>query len=190
MELIHLLTKLLLFTLFFSSCTSNVPGDKMLEAAANGDINTIKSYLDQGVDINYRNSGILNSQETACMKAAEKGQLEALKFLVEQGADFRKANDGGENPISYAGKKGHFEVVKYLINIGEDANYQENNYGMTPLLYATEYGDVEFIKELVNLGADKSIRTKSGHTLLSLAALNTFCPALLIANSPSDLSTK
>jgi len=167
-----LVFEILFLLAFFFSCNSNEPGDKMLEAAANGDINTIKNYLDQGVDINYQNSNLLASEETACMKAAEKGQIEALKFLIENGADFKKGNSGGENPISYAGKKGQFEVVMFLINKGEDVNYQENNYGMTPLLYATEYGDVEFIKELIKQGADKSIRTKSGHTLLSIAALN------------------
>ncbi len=160
----------LLFFLLIFSCGGNSPGDKMLKAASEGDIETIKMYLDQGVDINYRNSGILYSQESACMKAAEKGQLEALKFLIENGADYKRANDGGENPISYAGKNGQFEVVMYLISIGEDVNYQERNYGMTPLLNAAQYGTVEYMKQLIGKGADKKTRNKEKHTLLTIAA--------------------
>ncbi len=160
----------LFYLLIICSCGGNSPGDKMLKAAADGDIGGIKLYLEQGVDINYRNSGILYSQETACMKAAENGQLEALKFLVEKGADFKMANDGGENPISYAGKNGQFEVVMYLISLGEDVNYQERNYGMTPLLNAAAYGDLEYMKKLISKGADKKIRNKEKHTLLTIAS--------------------
>ena len=129
-------------------------------------------YLDQGADINFQNSGIFSSEETACMKAAENGQLEAIKYLVERGADFHLGNSGGEIPLTRAASKDHQEVVLYLISKGEDINYQESNYGMTPLLHAVSYGDVSYIRQLISNGADKDVRDKNGNTPMTLAAFS------------------
>lgn len=161
---------LFIILLIISSCGGSSPGDKMLDAASKGDIETIKSYLSQGVDINYQNSGFLYSEETACMKAAEKGQIKALEFLIEQGADFKKGNTGGENPISYAAKNGQFEAVMFLISKGEDVNYKEKNYGMTPFLSAAEYGDIKYMKKLISKGANIHEKSKSKQTAITLAA--------------------
>ena len=76
--------------------------------------------------------------------------------IIEKGANFSLGNSGGENPLTYAAKKNQIDIVLFLIEQGEDLNYQENNYGMTPLLHASEYGDVNYIKKLLKKGADFS----------------------------------
>jgi ankyrin repeat protein len=154
------------------SCGGNTPEDQFVDAAGDGDISTLETLLSQGVDINCRNTGVFASEETACMKAAEKGELETLKFLVEKGADINIANSGGENPITYAAKNDHQDIVLYLIDQGADVNYQESNYGMTAILQASYYGDTEYIKKLLNKGADIDVRGKEGQTPLTMACSN------------------
>ncbi|MCP4180598.1 MAG: hypothetical protein GY756_22775 [bacterium] len=170
--------------MLFFSCGGNSPEDKFVDAAGDGDISTLETYLSQGVNINCVNSGIFHSEETACMKAAAEGQLETLKFLVEKGADINKANTGGENPITYAAKNNNPEIVLYLIDQGEDVNYREKNYGMTAILQASYYGNTEYMKKLIKKGADLEIIGKNDETPLSMASSNHKAEAvkLLIKN--------
>jgi ankyrin repeat protein len=165
----YIFASLLLLSLFSCDTGGDPLGDALLEAAAQGKIDQMKVCIDNGVDINYINPKFLSTQMTACAKAAANGQLEALKWLVQQEADWHKATSGGENPITFAGKKGHFDIVYYLVEIGEKVNYQERNYGMNAILYASEKGNVEAIRKLMELGANKDSRNKDGKDPLSLA---------------------
>ncbi len=150
----------------------NTPGDLLLSAADNGDVEAIQEQLAAGADVDYTNPGFLSSEETACMKAAKSGQLQALKYLVETaGADFRKATSGGENPITLAAKAGQADIVLYLVERGEDINYQEGNYGKTALLHAAEHGDLDFVIKLMAKGASLNVRDKTGNTPLTTAVM-------------------
>jgi len=165
--LLKMCTLLLGFVLW--SCGGNTPGDKLLKAASNGDIEGMKAQLAQGADINYRSSGVLALEQTALMKAAKNGHLEAVKFLIEKGADVSKGNSGKENPITLAAEKNHAEIVLYLIEKGENVNYQETNYGMTALHHAAKNGNRELAEKLVAKGADMKMLSKLEETPFGLA---------------------
>lgn len=144
--------------------------DQLLSAAERGNINEVKSLLEQGANINYQSPNMLSTEETPCAKAAKNGHLEVLDYLISQGADCQKATSGGENPITLAAKENQQAAVLFLIENGSDVNYQEKNFGKTPLLSAVEWGDLKFIKRLISLGASLNTRDKSGNTPLTLAA--------------------
>ncbi|EAY27141.1 ankyrin repeat domain-containing protein [Microscilla marina] len=151
------------------ACSGNTPGDKLLKAAASGDIEAVKKCLDQGADINYQSSGILSLEQTPLMKAAKNGHLDAVKFLIEKGANISKGNSGKENPITLAAKKNHSEIVLYLIEKGEKVNYRETNYGMTALHHAALNGNLELVKKLMAKGADMKIQNKEEETPFAVA---------------------
>ncbi len=148
-----------------TSCDSgNSPGDKLLDAAAKGNLASVKTLVDQGVDINYQNSGFLSTEETPCMKAAKNGHLEVLQYLVAKGADFHKATSGGENPLTIAAEHNHANIVTFLLDKGEDINYKESNYGKSALHHAAEHNNVGLIKKLLKRKADISLRDKKNNT--------------------------
>jgi len=172
MRTILSLSLLSLLFLCTMSCDINGDpnGDKLLLAAANGNLSEMEEALSTGIDINYINPNFLSTQYTACSKAANNGQLAALKLLVEKGADWHKATDGKENPITLAANKKNWDIVFYLIELGEDVNYRETNNGRTALLSAAQHGNVNVIKKLMDLGADKTVIDKERFTTLMLAA--------------------
>jgi ankyrin repeat protein len=161
--------KIFLFCLLLAACGGNTPGDKLLKAAAKGDIEAMKKWLDQGADINYQSSGMLSLEQTPLMKAAKNGHLEAVKFLIDKGADISKGNTGKENPITLAAEKDHPEIVLYLIEKGENVNYQESNYGMTALHHAARNGNLELIEKLVAKGANMKLQNKEEETPFAVA---------------------
>lgn len=166
----YLLTiKVWLFCLLLSACGGNTPGDKLLKAAADGDIEAMKKWLEQGADINYQSSGVLSLEQTPLMKAAKNGHLEAVKFLIEKGADISKGNTGKENPITLAAEKNHPNIVMYLIEKGENVNYQESNYGMSALHHAARNGNLELIEKLVAKGANMKLQNKEEETPFAVA---------------------
>lgn len=65
----------------------------------------------------------------------------------------------GEKTIFVACQRGHYEVVKCLVNAGVNVN-SLTNFG-TPLSAATKSGDLNLVKYLVGQGAE--FRTQQGH---------------------------
>ena len=68
--------------------------------------------------------------------AARQGQLEAVKALLEAHADVNQRTVGDNStPMLIATINGHFDLTKYLLDHGGDANLAEHN-GVTPLYAA------------------------------------------------------
>jgi len=134
---------------------------KMLDAGANPNAvvnNTPRARMREGSPrIVYA---------TALMRAAFSGDLELVKLLLERGADPHIQSKDRETTLMAACgtgfingySKGHspadrLEVVKLLVQLGEDVNAADN-YGITPLMVAANLGDVPVIQYLIDQGAD------------------------------------
>ena len=83
---------------------------KWIDAAKKGDINTIRSYIDQNYDINAKN----NAGDTALTRAAYYGRTETAKLLLDYGADINVKDKDGKTALDYAKEKNSKEIVKYL----------------------------------------------------------------------------
>jgi ankyrin repeat protein len=94
-------------------------------AVAEGDIQLLKTLIDQGADVNAKNK----EGETALMVASLEGRLDVAKLLVEKGADVNAKDSVGANALHYAAMGGSLDVIKYLVMKGADAQAK------------TEYGD-------------------------------------------------
>jgi ankyrin repeat protein len=72
------------------------------------------------------------------------------------------------HPIFFAAEYGHSELVKYLLNAGSEADF-ENNLGETPMHLAAKNGFLSVIKVL--LGRSGSTFPMDNHTKLTLAPI-------------------
>ena len=86
-----------------------------LDAAENGDLETIKKAASEGFDINtadkYWNS-------TAVRQASINNQAEVLSFLLEQGANCHGIKVDGRTLLGWCTEHGQFEIVKLLVEKG------------------------------------------------------------------------
>lgn len=134
--------------------------------AAKGDLDTIKSQLDGGRDIESRDI----AGQTALMYAAESGQMEVVKYLVSRGADVNAKTKllGLGTALIYAASANRYEVVEYLIENGADVNATTQNEE-TALFWAAGGGHVEAVKVLLDRGASTEHKNKDGQTALDIA---------------------
>jgi uncharacterized protein len=136
----------------------------------------IRRLLDAGADPN----AVINSTPrarmregsprlvyaTALMRAAFAGDLELVKLLLAHGANPHIMSSDRETTLTAAAGTGfvngyhrqrtpaeRLEVVKLLIDLGEDVNAADS-YGITPLMGAANLGDIEVVRYLISKGAD------------------------------------
>jgi ankyrin repeat protein len=72
--------------------------------------------------------------------------------------------------------KGDIEIVKQLIDLGEDVN--QKSLGMTPAMFAARYNKVAILEILINNGADLKIQSSQGYTAKRYAELSNAAEAL------------
>ena len=115
-----------------------------LEAAAEGNIEALKQYLEQGVDINAQN----RQKRTAILTAAMHDHLDAVSFLIEAGADIDLQDETCFNPFLYACIHNKLELVQMMVKAGTNLELltRFGGVGLTP---ACEKGHVDIVRELL-----------------------------------------
>ncbi|MHB1456855.1 MAG: ankyrin repeat domain-containing protein [Armatimonadota bacterium] len=86
-------------------------------AAAHGDIETVRTALDKGADVNA-----LDEPEgtTLLHIAAEEDHIDIVKLLIERGADTEVENGFGETPLHQTAVHECPQVAEFLIQSGAD----------------------------------------------------------------------
>ncbi|WP_405079385.1 ankyrin repeat domain-containing protein [Paenibacillus chitinolyticus] len=124
-----------------------MPGEKntqLLEAAAKGDAEKVRTLIGEGADVNARDS----HGNTPVMAAAINRRPEAVRVLLEAGADVNIRNDRSDNLFLYAGAEGDMELLRLAISAGADPALT-NRYGGTALIPASERGHTDIVRELL-----------------------------------------
>ena len=108
-------------------------GDTPAEASI-GRLETLKIFIDRGVDVNRRYGG----GNTLLIEAANMWRsFEAVKFLIEQGADVNAMNDNNLTALIAVAKRGGSDDAERTVNIlldnGADPNVRHDG------LYALDY---------------------------------------------------
>ena len=97
-------------------------------AARNGNLNRVKTLLNQGVPVNARNE----TRWTPLHWAASSGHLNVVQELLKRGAHVNPRTASGVTPLHLALRKPY--VVHALIKAGANPKYR-NTYGWFPSNY-------------------------------------------------------
>jgi ankyrin repeat protein len=171
---------------------------RVVDAVRNGDIDTVKSLIRAGADVNIPDA----EGSTALSYAAHQNNTEMVDALLSAGTDINTPNEygatpvyiaaanadakliekllmaggdpntgllSGETPLMVAAERGKFDAVKILLNYDADPNAQEHHAGQTALMWAIAEKHGEVADLLVEYEADVGLSTKSGFSPLMFA---------------------
>lgn len=125
---------------------------RLLEAAAKGDVAAAQAALDAGADVNARDDyGV-----TALMFAARENNAPVATLLIQKGADVNAVERFyGMNAISEASRRGHPEMVVLLLESGAAG-------GIDLMRSAITRGDAAIVKALLGTGKLSPVQLKTG----------------------------
>ncbi len=172
----------------------------LIFAARQGGIESAKTLIDAGADINQGDA----DANTPLLIAILNNHDELSLMLIDKGADVNAVNKDGRSPIFAAvdahdvdwsdrplvketDKVSSLDVIKALIDHKANVNAQLTSVsiikkaaqdsadrtlavGATAFMRAARSGDVEVMKLLLDHGADPKLANKDGVTALSVAA--------------------
>jgi len=82
----------------------------MVYGAAEGDVRSVRGYLEHGVPVAAKNYEGSN----AAFAAAAGGSLRVMEMLISKGIDLNETNCYGDSPLEAAIENGHTDVVSFL----------------------------------------------------------------------------
>src|SRR3990167_6105996 len=106
--------------------------DEFMRAVKYGNIDRIKSLVEQGADIHAEN-------EEALRFVSKNGNIDVVKYLVDNGADI---NAQDNYALIWASLSGYIGIVKYLVEHGANIHAEGNK----ALLLASKYGKLDVLK--------------------------------------------
>lgn len=140
----------------------------LLLASYEGDLEEIESELEQGVDVNQRDSSF---DRTALYCASEQGHLKCASYLLEKGANPNLFAHQGLSPLHVAIQNHHNDIVRLLLSHQADFNLAASSLQYSPLFMATKYQNREAFDLLIEKGA-KDPPTCCFHSALAAAVYN------------------
>jgi len=128
-------------------------------AIQNNDMDKIKAFLDNGLDVNATLEG---DGTSVLIKASNRADVEMVKMLLARGADINYTNKYGWTALLKAldNREHWVAITPVLIKSGADVNATLKSNGYTPLWKAigkiskNRDAAIEIIKLLLSKGAD------------------------------------
>ena len=115
-----------------------------IEGAAEGGLTEmVRFFMEHGV------TSYIDDDSALC-NAASIGSMDIVRLLTSDGTTLKGQYN---EALMHAAEEGHTEVAMFLISVGADANYSEDE-GDDVLSRAAKYGHLDTIKALVQAGAD------------------------------------
>ena len=125
----------------------------LLEAALDGDIDSIAKLLDAGANVN----AAIGGDGSPLIGAAREGRLDAVRLLLDRGADVDMGVQGDGNALIMAAREGHVEVITMLLDRGASIDHMVPG-DENALIQASGNGRLEVVKLLVSRGANVNAR--------------------------------
>ncbi len=149
------------------------------EAAEEGDLQSVKRFVEGGVDIDAKNQ----DGTTPLQASAWWGHKEIAAFLLEKEANVHVRDNYDWTPLSGAAQQDHYEIVELLLGKGADPNGKDK-HGTTAVNLAAGYGRANIVRALLLRGANPNIEDDSGVTPLmnALRRADRETIELLVAN--------
>jgi hypothetical protein len=149
--------------------TGNAISD-LMRASRMGLTYYVKTFLDQGTDVNTRDK----YGYTALFTAALWRQFEVAELLLDRGADVDMRGPNGWTPLICAlsvVRLNESALAEMLLRRGANVNAKGDD-GETVLMLATKKGQKNIVEELLRRGADASVKDPAGKTALMFAEEN------------------
>ena len=138
------------------------------DAALGGDIQTVESELNAGVDVNATS---LNGQnQTALMLAAYNGHTKLIEILIAHGGEINHLDGTNRTALMYCCSGPFPQATQLLLDHGAEVNIVDNNEKWTALMFAAAEGQAQNVKLLLDHGADWKPEDIDGDTAASFAA--------------------
>jgi len=170
------------------------------QAAADGDIEQVKSLISKGGDVNAKSGkgwpypaawSVFYDQSqkpeegwTPLHTAAWYGRKDVAEVLITKGANVNDTDVSGQTPLHLAANYGSRDLTELLIAKGANVN-DGDDMGNTALHHAAGFWNVKkgLLELLIEKGAEVNARNDKGQTPLHLAAPSTNNP-----KKPSDIA--
>jgi ankyrin repeat protein len=122
----------------------------LVDAAEKGNLEAIKSCLENGADVNGHE---LFTRTTALIEAAKNGHADCVKVLLHaKDVDVDAKDKNGYTALIISAEKGFANIVTQLLAKGADVN-EKTNGGVTALWIATHEGHHDIVNILKAAGA-------------------------------------
>ena len=155
------------------------------DAAMEGDFDTVRGLLKQGVDVNAAQGDGM----TALHWASLKGDVKMADMLLYAGANVKaRTRLGAFSPLFLAAKSGSADMVEALLKASADANVTTSS-GVTPLMVAAASGSADAVAALLDKGAviDQKEDYKSRTALMFAAAYDRADVVNLLTSRGADV---
>ena len=133
----------------------------MLQAAARGDVDTLKRLIAAGVSLESANA----AGQTALLLAVQNNHLAAAVLLIDAGSNINLQAANKDSPWLLAGALGRTEMLRHMIPMGPDFSLR-NRFGGNALIPACERAHVEAVRLLLTTKIDVNHVNDLGWTCL------------------------
>ncbi|MEK6402190.1 MULTISPECIES: ankyrin repeat domain-containing protein [unclassified Mesorhizobium] len=139
----------------------------LLEAAAAGRIDEVRTLLAEAVKIDVRD----RAARTPLLLATRANHVEVAKALIEAGADVNAKDVIKDTPFLYAGAEGRNEILKAILASGKANLKDTNRYGGVALIPASHHGYPDTVRILLETDIDIDHVNNLGWTALLEAVI-------------------
>jgi ankyrin repeat protein/ppGpp synthetase/RelA/SpoT-type nucleotidyltranferase len=135
------------------------------QACREGDLQTVKRLLEDGVDVNAKDE----HGWTALYQASMDGHDKVVEQLIKHDVDVNAKDEDGLTALYWASRRGYDKIVKQLVKHDVDVNAKDKD-GLTALYWASRRGYDKIVKQLVKHDVDVNAKDKDGLTGLCWAS--------------------